>query len=269
MSTDRSQLVSRIDEALTAAAEVLRRFDTVTIAEQKKAGGDPVTEVDIELDGVLRRLLQADGEGWLSEETADDDSRLDKSLVWIVDPLDGTREFIDGLPEFCTSVAAVLNGVPVAGGIVNPAANVEVIGALGMGVKYNGKRVTPLTIRPLETIRVLASRSEVGRGQWTVVESEGILVQPMGSVAYKLGRVAAGLDYLTWTPVPKHEWDVAGGAALMAAAGGKTLGLDGEPLVFNQERPWLSGVIALPLGLESHLSRILSLVETQLAAGTA
>jgi myo-inositol-1(or 4)-monophosphatase len=81
--------------------------------------------------------------------------------------------------------------------------------------------------------------------------------------------VAAGLDYLTWTPVPKHEWDVAGGAALMAAAGGKTLGLDGGPLVFNQERPWLSGVIALPLGLESHLSRILSLVETQLAAGTA
>lgn len=225
-----------------------------------------MTEADIELDSVLRHLLQADGEGWLSEETADDSSRLDKPLVWIVDPLDGTREFIDGLPEFCTSVAAVVDGVPIAGGIVNTAASVEVIGALGWGVRLNGRRVTAEMIPPLATIRVLASRSEVSRGQWSVVESEGIHVQPMGSVAYKLGRVAAGLDHLTWTPVPKHEWDVAGGAALMSAAGGATFGLDGEPLAFNQDRPWLSGVIALPHGLEDQLGWVQSLVQRQLAA---
>jgi myo-inositol-1(or 4)-monophosphatase len=263
LSQDLSHLVHRVSEALSVAADALRRFDRESVAEQKKAGGDPVTEVDLAVDRELRRCLQADGEGWLSEETADDSSRLEKSLVWIVDPLDGTREFIDGLPEFCTSVAAVVDGVPVAGGIVNPAADIEVIGAAGLGVSYNGKRVTPQPIPRMESMRVLASRSEVGRGQWAVVESNGILVEPMGSVAYKMGRVAAGLDHLTWTPVPKHEWDVAGGAALLGAGGGTTLGIDGEPLVFNQERPWLSGVIALPRGMESYLGRILSLVEAQ------
>jgi myo-inositol-1(or 4)-monophosphatase len=263
---DTGLLIGRIREALSVATDVLRRYDRETVAEQKKSGGDPVTEVDLAVDRELRHCLLADGEGWLSEETADDGSRLEKSLVWIVDPLDGTREFIDGLPEFCTSVAAVVGGVPIAGGIVNPAADIEVVGAAGLGVSCNGRRVSQQVIPRWEDIRVLASRSEVGRGQWAVIESEGILVEPMGSVAYKLGRVAAGLDYLTWTPVPKHEWDVAGGAALMAAAGGTTLGLDGEPLVFNQVRPWLSGVIALPNGMESHLSRIRSLVAAQLSS---
>jgi len=264
---DPDQLIRRIREALSAATDVVRRYDRETVAEQKKSGGDPVTEVDLAVDRELRHCLLADGEGWLSEETADDRSRLEKSLVWIVDPLDGTREFIDGIPEFCTSVAAVVDGVPIAGGIVNPAADIEVVGAAGLGLSCNGRRVSQQVIPRWENIRVLASRSEVGRGQWAVIESEGILVEPMGSVAYKLGRVAAGLDYLTWTPVPKHEWDVAGGAALMAAAGGTTLGLDGEPLVFNQVRPWLSGVIALPNGMESQLGRIRSLVATQLSSG--
>lgn len=267
MPTDPSQLASRIEEALSAAADVLRQFDRETIAEHKKAGGDPVTEADVALDTELRRCLQADGEGWLSEETADDSSRLDKSMVWIVDPLDGTREFIDGLPEFCTSVGAVVDGVPVAGGILNPAADVEVIGAMGFGMRCNGRQVTRAAMPQLKSIRVLASRTEVSRGQWTAVESEGVRVEPMGSVAYKLGRVAAGLDHLTWTPVPKHEWDVAGGAALMAASGGATFGLNGERLVFNQRRPWFNGIIAIPAGLEEHLDWILSLVQRQLAAG--
>lgn len=243
---------------------MLSRFDRGTIDEQRKAGGDPVTEADLAVDAELRRILLLDGEGWLSEESADDFSRLEKPLVWIVDPLDGTREFIDGLPEFCSSVAAVVDGVPVAGGIVNVAADIEVIGATGVGVLRNGRPVPPPPNPPLEGIRILASRSEVKRGQWAVVESDGVSVEPMGSVAYKLGRVAAGLDHLTWTPVPKHEWDVAGGAALIAAAEGSVLGLDANPLVFNQEHPWFSGVIGLARGMERHLDWVRTLISKQL-----
>jgi myo-inositol-1(or 4)-monophosphatase len=259
-----NQLLGRIEEALSAAAEVLRRFDRGTVDEQRKIGGDPVTEADLAVDAQLRQILLADGEGWLSEESADDISRLDKSLVWIVDPLDGTREFIDGLPEFCSSVAAVVDGVPVAGGIVNVAADIEVIGATGVGVFRNGTPVPSLPGPPLADIRVLASRSEVRRGQWLVVEADGVAVEPMGSVAYKLGRVAAGLDHITWTPVPKHEWDVAGGAALIAASGGSVLGLDASPLVFNQDHPWFSGVIGLARGMERHLDWVRALIGKQL-----
>lgn len=262
---DPNVLLERLQGALSAAASVFSNFDRQHVVELKKAGGDPVTEADLALDDAIRETLLSDGEGWLSEETADNLERLDSDLVWIVDPLDGTREFIDGLPEFCTSIAAVAGGRPVAGGILNPAADLEILGAQGVGVTCNGQAAEPRPVRSIDELRVLASRSEVTRGQWSVVQSDGIEVEPMGSVAYKLARVAAGLDDLTWTPVPKHEWDVAAGAALMTASGGRTLGLEGAPLVFNQPNPWLSGMIALPPGFETHLDTIRAFIERQVS----
>ncbi|HUG32443.1 MAG TPA: inositol monophosphatase family protein [Acidimicrobiia bacterium] len=257
-------LVDRIDRALDVADSVFSSFDGRLVTELRKAGGDPLTEVDLALNRALRESLQHEDEGWLSEETADESSRLDKDLVWIVDPLDGTREFIDGLPEYCTSIAAVVNGQAVAGGITNPAAGIRVVGAIGLGVTRNGESTSaapdPL---PLEEMTVLASRSEVGRGQWKAVEKAGIRVEPMGSVAYKMARVASGLDDATWTPEPKHEWDVAGGAALLASAGGHALGVDGAPLTFNRERPWLTGAIAIPPGFEEHIEAVTRLIRLQ------
>jgi myo-inositol-1(or 4)-monophosphatase len=210
----------------------------------KKQGGDPVTVVDLEIDRALHATLLRKGEGWLSEETADDYSRLEAQLTWIVDPLDGTREFVDGLPEFCTSIAAVIDGLAVAGGILNPAAGFRAIGAEGIGVTVQCPPVSSQINQASK--HVLASRSEVRRGQWDVVRDAGWSVAPMGSVAYKIARVASGLDPITWTPIPKHEWDVAGGAALLRATGGRVLSLELEELAFNKERPWLSGAIAVP-----------------------
>ena len=260
-----NDLIERIKDALAAAKEVFRYYEGLVVAEDSKVGGDPLTEVDLALDLALKESLWRDGEGWLSEETADDLTRLGRDLVWIVDPLDGTREFIDGLPEYCTSVAAVLHGTPVAGGVINPAADVMVIGAAGLGLTCNGVRVDSNVEGDRGLRAVVASRSEVMRGQWAPVAESGIEVTPMGSVAYKMARVSAGLDDVTWTPVPKHEWDVAGGAALLSAAGGGATGLDGQPLRFNQERPWFSGVIALRPGLEPQLDSVMSLIELQTA----
>lgn len=260
------ELLARIRAALEETRSVFASFDRARISELKKAGGDPVTEVDLEVDRVLKELLQRDGEGWLSEETADSTERLGRDLIWIVDPLDGTREFIDGLPEFCTSIAAVAGHTPVAGGVLNPAADLLVTGAVGHGVSCNGTSVSPTAPESLENMRVLASRSEWKRGQWAVVEESGIEVVPMGSVAYKMARVAAGLDHATWTPVPKYEWDVAGGAALLAAVGGRTLTTDLIEVAFNQEDPWLAGAIASPPGFEAHLDTVTRLIEKQVAS---
>lgn len=260
-----SDLLERIVEALASVRGVFASFDSDRVQEMQKTGGDPVTAVDLEIDRVLKEILMRSGEGWLSEETADDANRLDRELVWIVDPLDGTREFIDGLPEYCTSIAAVVDGRPVAGGILNPASDLLIAGAVGHGVECNGERTAPLEAESLESMRVLASRSECSRGQWKVVESHGIEVVPMGSVAYKMARVAAGLDHATWTPVPKHEWDVAGGGALLEAAGGATLSIDGDRIGFNQARPWLSGAIAVPPGFDVHLPRVMELIAQQVA----
>ena len=260
---DAEELLERVETALAAARAVYESFDGAEINETAKAGGDPLTAVDIALDNALKQSLPAPGDGWVSEETVDDSTRLDRDIVWIVDPLDGTREFIDGLPEFCTSIAAVADGIPIVGGIINPAADLEIVGGLGIGLTCNGIPVERTRPGVINDTRVLASRTEVGRGRWEMVEAAGIEVKPMGSVAYKMARVAAGFDWATWTPVPKHEWDVAGGAALLKAAGGTTVGLDGRELTFNRAHPLLDGVIAVPPGFEVHLDTVLDLARQQ------
>ena len=239
-----SETLERIHTALEAARAVLNRFTPGAIEAEYKAGHDPVTEADRAVNAVLHKMLLRDGEGWLSEETVDDFTRLDKPRVWVVDPLDGTREFVQGIPEFCVSIAMVENGVPVAGGICNPATDELILGSRDSGVTYNGKPAQPSQRTDLHGALVLASRSEVKRGEWKQFESAEFNIRPMGSVAYKLGLVAAGRADLTFTLVPKNEWDVAAGAALVESAGGWTLKLDNSPLRCNQKNPLISGLLA-------------------------
>ena len=105
-----------------------------------KLGDDPVTEADRVANGVLRDILVRDGEGWLSEESADDLTRLKKTRIWVVDPIDGTREFVAGIPEWCVSIGLIENGQAIAGGICNPATGETFLGSLESGVTYNGRR---------------------------------------------------------------------------------------------------------------------------------
>ncbi len=253
------QTLQRIQSALEAAREVLSRYTSGAIAAEYKIGHDPVTEADRAVDAVLHRELLREGEGWLSEESVDDPSRLEKSRVWVVDPLDGTREFVAGIPEFCVSVAMVENGIPVAGGICNPATNEVFIGSRESGVTYNGKPAQPSQRRQLNGAMVLASRSEVKRGEWKQFESANFKVRPMGSVAYKLALVSAGLADITFTLVPKNEWDVAAGAALVESAGGWVRTLDNQPLRCNNRNPLLSGLLAGGPNLREELMSMLQI----------
>jgi len=240
----RQHILDRIHSALEAARMVFSRFNAGAIEAEYKAGHDPVTEADRAVDAVLKQHLLREGEGWLSEESVDDFTRLEKSCVWVVDPLDGTREFVQGIPEFCVSIGYVENGIPVAGGICNPATNELILGSRETGVTYNGTPARPSQRTDLHGALVLASRSEVKRGEWKQFEAAEFQVQPMGSVAYKLGLVAAGKADLTFTLVPKNEWDVAAGAALVESAGGFVLTLERGPLRCNRRDPLLSGLLA-------------------------
>src|ERR1700758_5804727 len=134
MTSSYSDILTRIAAALEAARGVFAGFPPGEIEAEYKAGHDPVTEADRALDAVLRQNLLRDGEGWLSKESVDDFTRLDKSRVWVVDPLDGTREFVAGIPEFCVSIAMVEEGRPVAGGICNPATNETFLGSIASGL---------------------------------------------------------------------------------------------------------------------------------------
>jgi myo-inositol-1(or 4)-monophosphatase len=252
-----SETLQRIHDALEAARQVLNRFTAGAIEAEYKVGHDPVTEADRAVDTVLRKNLLRDGEGWLSEESVDDFTRLEKSRVWVVDPLDGTREFVAGIPEFCVSVAMVEDGRPIAGGICNPATNEMIVGSRESGITYNTSPARPSQRTSLDGALVLASRSEVKRGEWEGFKSTRFNIRPMGSVAYKLGLVAAGKADVTFTLTPKHEWDVAAGAALVLSAGGHVQTLEHSELRCNNKDPLLSGLIACGPSLRQELLTLL------------
>ena len=250
-------VLERIEAALAAAREIFARFTPGKIETEYKSGHDPVTEADRALDAALRKNLLREGEGWLSEESADDLSRLDRERVWVVDPLDGTREFVEGIPEFCVSIAMVERGRSVAAGICNPATKETFVGAVDCGITYNGSRARASERSQLQGAVVLASRSETKRGEWRQFQNAPFKIQPMGSVAYKLARVAAGLADITFTLTPKNEWDIAGGAALIASAGGFVQTLQ-DPLSCNRKDPLIDGLIACGPLLKDELLEFLS-----------
>lgn len=252
----RKEDIARIEHALDRACEALQALrPEERRVETKSSRGDLVTDADYAVNEVLHKVLPKDGEGWLSEETADDPARLDRRRVWVVDPLDGTQEFVEGIPEWCVSIGLVEDGRPVAGGICNPATGETFVGSVETGVTLNGRPVRARSSAP-ERSEVLASRSEVKRGQWAGMPA-AFVVRPMGSVAYKLARVAAGLTDATWTLVPKHEWDVAAGTALVIAGGGSVRTLDWEAPVFNRRSPLLSGLVASGPGLAAAVREFL------------
>lgn len=258
MSMSRAEDLQRIAEALERAGRILERFTPGEVAHRSKAGGDPLTEADTAVNDLLLNDLPRDGEGWLSEETVDDPARLECRRVWIVDPLDGTREFVEGIPEWCVSIGLVESGRAVAGGILIPPRGLTIIGSIEAGVRVNGEPAATRSLESLEGVRVLASRSEVGRGEWKRFDAAPFEVQAMGSVAAKMALVAGGLADATWTLVPKNEWDVAAGTALITAAGGEVWTPEGPPPAFNKRRPKFSGLLAAPRGLVRPIRRYLN-----------
>lgn len=225
-----------------------RGFDV----ERKGAAG-PVTEADRRADRLLKeRLLAIRDAAWLSEETADDPSRLEAERVWIVDPLDGTKEFVKGLPEYTVAVALVESGVPVLGVVHNPVTGETFWAERGRGALFTDPRTAngelPTTSRAERAVvregsTLLASRSELERGEFDPFRDDWD-VTPVGSIEYKLALVGAGKGSATVSRGPKHEWDVCAGVLIVREAGGIATDLEGNPLRFNQAFPKTRGIMA-------------------------
>ncbi len=231
------------DAARAAGLAVLKaRAETLDV--DRKADASPVTSADMESNRLLRQALLGafPDDGWLSEETADDASRLDKRRCWVVDPIDGTKEFLQGIPEFCISVALVEAHRPVVGVVHNPSTAQTWHAVAGSGAFLDDQGVL---CRPSagERLQLAASRSEIGKGKWTPW-ADRVRLRPAGSAAFKLALVASGEVDATFTLAPRNEWDIAAGVLLVAEAGGACTDRDGEPLALNQPDPLKSGIFA-------------------------
>lgn len=205
---------------------------------------DPVTTADYAANNHLKEhLLDLLPEaGWLSEETRDSEDRLSKEYVWIVDPVDGTKEFVERVPQYAVSVALSRHGEVILGVVYNPAQD-ECFSALkGAGAWLNHQPID-CVYPSVKRLLVLGSRSEIKRGEFERFEGHAD-VQAVGSIAYKLALIAAGRGSTTFSLGPKNEWDIAAGVILVEAAGGRATDKAGVPFVFNQKDTLTNGVLA-------------------------
>lgn len=239
---------SVLENAVAAAREAgaaIRGFYKDQYTVKDKGEDNPLTDADLASDQILASRLKnlIPDSGWLSEETTDDPIRLQREYAWIVDPLDGTKEFTLGIPEFVVSIGLVHRGAPLLGVLYNPITDEMFAGIVGEGATLNGVPCKVSTVPDLVGARVVCSRTEMKKG-WFDKWTDRISLLPVGSVAYKFGRVAAGQAEATFTPQPRNEWDICGGVALVVAAGGRATNGKGEPYVFNRANPLVDGVCA-------------------------
>ncbi|MBF0414600.1 MAG: 3'(2'),5'-bisphosphate nucleotidase CysQ [Magnetococcales bacterium] len=245
-----THLPTMIQAARAAGALIMGHFrlgqDRSKSGKILEKGPDhPVTQADLEANEAIRNLLMASTPdyGWLSEETADSQDRLHKQRVWIVDPLDGTKEFIQGFPEFAVSIALVEEGRPVCACLYNPA-KVELFTAIaGKGSRKNDRPIQTSRTTQLKHAVCLTSRSETSRGEWEPFKDEFTL-KTTGSIAYKLALLASGAADFTFTLTPKNEWDVAAGILLVLEAHGQVTDKMGMRISFNQPSPKLSAILS-------------------------
>ncbi|MFZ5477899.1 MAG: 3'(2'),5'-bisphosphate nucleotidase CysQ [Myxococcota bacterium] len=239
------ELQVAIDAAKEAGAAVRGYWkDSYTVKE--KGEDNPLTDADLASDRILHdRLRHAfPDHGWLSEESKDDPIRLQKRVAWIVDPLDGTKEFTLGIPEFVVSVGLVVEGRAVLGVLYNPIKEELFAGVVGEGATFNGAPCRVSAHGALDGARIVCSRTEMKKG-WFDKYLDRIQLLPVGSVAYKFGLVAAGQAEATFTPQPRNEWDICAGVALVTAAGGRAGDRHGRPYAFNTNpSPLVDGVAA-------------------------
>ena len=232
----RTDDLCRIHEALDSVMALVSRFSRTEIAVTYSDTGDPMTALDSAINQMLLESLPTQDEGWLSEDSKDDLRRLHASRVWVVDPIDGTREFLNGIPEWCVSVGLIEEQCAVAGGVLNPSTGEMFLGSLEDGLEIlNLTKPTQTSVGNLP--RMLVSRREHDEGKWVRFHSSEFEIKPVGSIAHRLALVASGSAAATCTFEPRSEWDVAGGIALLHAASGLVQTFTGNPILFNQASP--------------------------------
>lgn len=233
-------LLHAMQDAGAALNELQRADDFI----QKKANDELLTKADLLVNEILRSRISQHfpDDGWLSEENVDDKSRLMTDRVWMVDPIDGTKEFVNDIAEYAISVALIENGKPIIGAIYNPATKEFFHAEKDQGAWTQNQRLHCRRSSSASFL-LLASRSEFDRGEWDRFKSQHH-IKPTGSIAYKLALVAAGKADATFSLGPKSEWDIAAGVLIVQEAGGIVTDKNGNDFEFNREDVLVDGIVA-------------------------
>jgi myo-inositol-1(or 4)-monophosphatase len=226
-------LASSVREAGALALSMFR----TPLKNWTKGVSSPVCEADIAVDALLRERLGAaePSVGWLSEESVDDPARLTARFVWIVDPIDGTRAYIAGLPEWAVSAALVEKGRPIVACLFAPATDEFFAAVAGGGATRNGAPIAVTPGRELGGIRIAGPKNFLEK--LPAFTPPATIVPRIPSLALRLARVAQGSIDATIAGGASHDWDLAAADLLVHEAGGALTPFGGEPLVYNRPEP--------------------------------
>ncbi|HEV7636675.1 MAG TPA: 3'(2'),5'-bisphosphate nucleotidase CysQ [Bradyrhizobium sp.] len=237
------------DTVREAGALALSLFRT-ELKNWTKGASSPVSEADIRVNDLLEKRLRAatPDYGWLSEESADDKQRLGKHLVWIVDPIDGTRGYLAGREDWCVSVALVEDGAPVLAAVFAPASDEFFFAARGQGATRNHAPISASVGSDLDFSRIAGPKPLVER----LSRSSGdVILHPrIGSLALRLCRVAHGSLDAAFAGGQSRDWDLAAANLIVQEANGSMTALSGDPILYNR-REVTHGVL-LAAGRDRH-----------------
>ncbi len=256
-ATDRADDVALLLRATrSAAALALDFFARGDVVRWDKAPGNPVSAADLAVDAQLKTdLLGArPGYGWLSEETVDDPARLAARRVWIVDPIDGTRDFIHGRTGWAVSVALVENGVPIIGALAAPARGQMFVAVAGGGATLNGEPLAVSKRTEMAGVRLPIDAATLIARFWPE-PWDAVAVEKPNSLALRIGHIAASVadGFIEGRTIA--EWDVAAAALIAVEAGGVITDRDGQALTFNRRNPAVYGLVAATPALHTDLRR--------------
>ena len=229
-SRDAELLETTVREAGALALSLFR----TDLKNWTKGASSPVSEADIAVNDLLEERLRAatPDYGWLSEESADDEARLSKPKVWIVDPIDGTRGYLAGREDWCVSVALVSEDVPVLAAVFAPASDEFFFARSGQGATRNGKPVRVTTGTTLDFSRVAGPKPLVERLKRS---SDEISLHPrIASLALRLCRVAQGHLDAAFAGGNSRDWDLAAANLIVQEADGKMTALSGDAILYNR-----------------------------------
>ena len=205
-----------------------------------KEQNHPVTQTDIDVNDFLNEFLceARPDYGWLSEETKDDQSRHECARTFVIDPIDGTRAFIDRTPNFVISVAVIEDGMPIVAAIYNPLKEELYTAHVGNGAFLNGTAISTSTCSQIESCNMIGYPRKFRRLGWPEMN-----VSIANSMAYRMCLVASGVADAAVTFTPKSDWDLAAAILIISEAGGITTTLNGAPIRFDKKKTTNRGVI--------------------------
>lgn len=252
--------LSLLEPIVRAAGKIAKdAFDAGSSKVWDKLENHPVTDTDIAVNDYLDKTLRAERPdyGWLSEETKDDHSRHACPRTFVVDPIDGTRAFIDRSPNFAISVAVIENGKSIAAALYNPLTDEMFTAFKGGGAKLNGAKITPTARRKLEGCHMVGYPRKFRRLGWPDMN-----VTVANSMAYRIALVACGKADATVSFTPKSDWDLAAAELIASEAGAKITDLRGNAFAYDRDSTSEIGVICAGANLMSLIqTRITTLMD--------